>query len=108
MALSMLKLFRLLKLTFIKDRDQTRQKAKKLLLQQKQLTGENDKLKDKVKAMSSQLHELERIIRKLENEKNQAEGSINNLRSQLKEEQVFEIHILFEKKTLFYSKKHRQ
>ena len=104
----MLKLFRLLKLTFIKDRDQTRQKAKKLLLQQKQLTGENDKLKDKVKAMSSQLHELERIIRKLENEKNQAEGSINNLRSQLKEEQVFEIHILFEKKNTFYSKKHRR
>ena len=80
----------ILRLTFIKDRDQTRQKAKKLLLQQKQLTGENEKLKDKVKAMSSQLHELERIIRKLENEKNQAEGSINSLRSQLKEEQVFE------------------
>ena len=85
----------ILKLTFITDRDQTRQKAKKLLLQQKQLNGENEKLKDKVKAMSSQLHELERIIRKLENEKNQAEGSINNLRSQLKEEQVFEMHLLY-------------
>ena len=52
--------------------------------------------------MSSQLHELERIIRKLENEKNQAEGSINNLRSQLKEEQVFEMH--FSVKTLFIAK----
>ena len=92
----------ILKLTFITDRDQTRQKAKKLLLQQKQLNGENEKLKDKVKAMSSQLHELERIIRKLENEKNQAEGSINNLRSQLKEEQVFGMN--FSVKTLFIAK----
>ena len=72
----------------MKDRDQTRQKAKKLLLQQKQLTGENDKLKDKIKAMSSQLHELERIIRKLENEKNQVDGQLNTLRATLKDEQV--------------------
>ena len=78
------------KLTFnCKDRDQTRQKAKKLLLQQKQLTAENDKLKDKAKALSGQLHELERIIRKLENEKNQADGQFNTLRVQLKDEQVF-------------------
>ena len=73
----------------MKDRDQTRQKAKKLLLQQKQLTGENDKLKDKIKAMSSQLHELERIIRKLENEKNQVDGQLNTLRATMKEEQVW-------------------
>ena len=56
--------------------------------------------------MSSQLHELERIIRKLENEKNQAEGSINNLRSQLKEEQVFEMHFFCE--NTFHSKKRRR
>ena len=75
----------------MKDRDQTRQKAKKLLLQQKQLTGENDKLKDKIKAMSSQLHELERIIRKLENEKNQVDGQLNTLRAALKDEQVWKV-----------------
>ena len=75
----------------MKDRDQTRQKAKKLLLQQKQLTGENDKLKDKIKAMSSQLHELERIIRKLENEKNQVDGQLNTLRATLKDEQVWRV-----------------
>ena len=69
------------------EHDQTRQKAKKLLLSQKQLSAENKQLKEAEERMNSELEDKNEKLKIYENESIKDKGTIGQIQNQLIDEQ---------------------
>ena len=69
------------------EHDQTRQKAKKLLLSQKQLSAENKQLKEAQEKMNSELEDKNERLKIYENESIKDKGTIGQIQNQLIDEQ---------------------
>ena len=69
------------------EHDQTRQKAKKLLLSQKQLSAENKQLKEAQERMNSELEDKNEKLKIYENESIKDKGTIGQIQNQLIDEQ---------------------
>ena len=69
------------------EHDQTRQKAKKLLLSQKQLSAENKQLKEAQEKMNSELEDKNEKLKIYENESIKDKGTIGQIQNQLIDEQ---------------------
>ena len=69
------------------EHDLTRQKAKKLLLSQKQLSAENKLLKETQDKMNSELNDKNEKLKIYENESIKDKGTIGQIQNQLIDEQ---------------------
>ena len=69
------------------EHDLTRQKAKKLLLSQKQLSAENKQLKETQEKLNSELENKDEKLKIYENESIKDKGTIGQIQNQLIDEQ---------------------
>ena len=86
------------------EHDQTRQKAKKLLLSQKQLSAENKQLKETQERMNSELEDKNEKLKIYENESIKDKGTIGQIQNQLIDEQeMFWLFSNMSKWTMIYN-----
>ena len=71
------------------ERDQMRQKAKKLLLSQKQLTSENKLLKEELDSSRIELSQIQQNYNILENQLAQANSAAEHAQATIANEKVF-------------------